>query len=360
MQDPKFERRNVLEVTLQPRPGTPASVDVGARDLPPYYRELLEEAANLPGVASAGYASVDVPTGDNWRDTVSSLAGDSNADNARLASIVSVSPGWFRTLGIRVSAGREFDWSDDAQHPRVAIVDSNLARRLEPSGDAIGMRVRFGVYPDYQNLQVVGVARPAHIVDLRDPNAMVIYIPMTQFPSNTPKLFVRNSTDAVPTRAIENIVQSFGRDYISSASTLEANASRAVNQDRVTAMLSSVFGASALLLAAIGLFGVMQYTVTRRSREIGIRMALGSQRGRILRLVLRESLLLTTIGVVIGIPAAVLASRMMSHLLFGVTPADPVSFAIALIALLVVSISAGFVPARRAASIDPAVVLRAE
>jgi hypothetical protein len=287
---------------------------------------------------------------------------DSLADATRVATLVVASPGFFQTLGIPMISGRNFDWSDDEQHPRVAIIDSNLARRLLPAGDVLGTRVRFGVQPELQELQVVGVARSARLINLRDPNAPIIYVPSPQHPgySELGNLFVRVGNTPGMRRTVQNEVQSRGHEYSTGAKTLEEANDQALVEDRATAMLSSFFGALALSLASIGLFGLMSYTVTKRTREIGIRMALGSQRAAILRLVVRESLRLSVAGIIIGAPCAIVATRLIAHMLFGTTPGDPLTFVVAASALLAVGAVAGYWPARRAAKIDPMVALRCE
>jgi predicted permease len=357
--DPQFQRSGVIQVTLQKRPDAPRNVDMNS-----YRKQLLDGVASLPGVISASFASLEIPAGDSgWKDRVSTTATDSANDAGSLATLVEVSPGFFRTLGIAMASGRDFDWDDDAQHPRVAIVDSNLARKLAPSGEIVGTRVRFGVQPYFQQLQVVGAARSARLIDLRDPNSMVIYVPSTQYPpddSPSVNLFVRAQNPAAIVRAVERETGSHGFDYVVSATTLEDNTSRALTEDRATAMLSSLFAGLALLLAGIGLFGLMSYTVTRRTREIGIRMALGSQRMTILRLVLGEALLLAVAGVLIGAPCALAGTRLIAHVLFGVAPSDPIAFAVAAGTLLAIATIAGYWPARRAMHTDPIVALRSE
>jgi ABC-type antimicrobial peptide transport system permease subunit len=159
---------------------------------------------------------------------------------------------------------------------------------------------------------------------------------------------------------VEREVQSLGQEYPVSARTLEATSDVALAEDRATAWLSTLFAGLALLLAGIGLFGLMSYTVTRRTREIGIRMALGSQPGAILRLVLGESLLLTVAGVAIGVPCALAATRLLAQVLFGVEPGDPVTLTIAAGALLAIGLLGGGWPARRAMRTDPMVALRCE
>jgi predicted permease len=356
--DPRFQRSGVIQVTLQKRPDAPSNVDMNS-----YRKQLLDQLTSLPGVISASFANLEIPAGDSgWRDRVSTTTTDSANDEGNLATLVEVSPAFFPTVGIPMESGRDFDWDDDAQHPPVAIVDSNLARKLAPSGEIVGTRVRFGVQPYLQQLLVVGVARSARLIDLRDPNSMVIYIPSTQLPPDnfnlSVNMFVRAQNPATLVRAVERETGSHGLEYLVSTRTLEDNTSRALAEDRATAMLSSLFAGLALLLAGIGLFGLMSYTVTRRTREIGIRMALGSQRITILRLMLREAMLLVMAGLLIGAPCALAATRLIAHVLFGVAPNDPLAFAFAASALLGIGAIGGFWPARRAMRTDPILALR--
>lgn len=279
-----------------------------------------------------------------------------------VAVFAAVSPEFFRTLGISLMAGRDFDWGDDPHHPLVAIVDSNLARRLRPTGDAVGMHVRFGVQPEFQQLEIVGVARSARIVSLRFSDDLVIYVPISQHPlyADYGSLFARSQNPAGVKRELENKIQSLGHEYPRSAKTLEETGDETLVEDRAIAVLSSIFGGLALLLAAIGLFGLMSYAVTRRTREIGIRMALGSKAGAVLRLVMRESLQLSAVGVILGVPCALAATHLFGHFLFGVTPTDPMTLIFTFSVLLIVGVIAGYWPARRAATTDPMIALRHE
>jgi predicted permease len=356
--DPHFERRSVLQVALNTRPEGFNTVDMNS-----YRKQLIDAVASLPGVISASFAGLDIPAGDTgWKDTVSAAAVDSPADAARVATLVVASPGFFQTLGIPIISGRNFSWADDQQHPLVAIVDNNLARRLHPSGNVLGTRVHFGVQPELQNLEIIGIARSARLVNLRDPDALVIYVPSPQHPrySELGNLFVRVESPAATTRPVQNEVQSHGHEYSISAKTLEETGHQALAEDRTTAVLSTLFAGLALLLAGIGLFGLMSYTVTRRTREIGIRMAVGAQQGTILRLIIRESVVLCAFGIILGIPCAIAATRLITHMLFGVAPADPLTIVGAAATLLAVGAVAGYWPARHAVTIDPMVALRHE
>lgn len=353
--DPNFQRAGMLQVVLQRTPDGDPNLDTSS-----YRKQLLDSIAALPGVISASFASAEIPIGDTrWRDTVSVVATDDPGPK-KLAILVNVTPGFSRTLGIPILSGRDFDWSDDEQHPRVAMVDSNLARQLAPSGDVTGMRVRFGVQPDLQHLQVVGVVGSARLVDLRDPKAALIYVPALQFPPNNENLFVRAQNPAAIERAVERELQSRGQEYPASIKTLEETNEQALTEDRATATLSSLFAGLGLLLAGIGLFGLMSYTVTRRTREIGIRLALGSQPAAIRRLILGESLLLTLGGIIIGVPCALATARLIARMLFGVTTTDPLISTIASATLLAMGIIGGYWPARRAMNTDPMIALRSE
>jgi len=356
--DTHFQKESVLQVDLNPRPDGFNGVDINS-----YRKQLVDAVANLPGVSSASFAGLDIPVGDDaWKDTVAPVSSDASIDAGRLATLVVASPGFLQTLGIPILAGRDFDWSDDPKHPPVAIVDSNLGHRLFPAGDVLGTSVRFGVRPELQGLRVVGIARSASLINLRDPDAMVIYVPSQQHADQTDagNLFVRAGNPAAVTRMVQNEIQTHHREYSTKAKTLKETSEQTLGEDRATAVLSSLFAGLALVLAGIGLFGLMSYAVSRRTREIGIRIAVGAQPGTILGLILRESVILSGLGIVVGVPCAVAATRLIGHMLFGVAPADPLTFAAAAAILLAVGAGAGYWPARRATKIDPIAALRRE
>lgn len=356
--DPHFQKESVLQVDLNPRPDGFNGVDVNS-----YRKQLVDAVGNLPGIASASFAALDIPIGDGgWKDTVATISSDTSADAGRLATLVVVSPGFFQTLGIPILAGRDFDWSDDQKHPRVAIVDNNLARRLLPTGDVLGTNVRFGVRPEFQGIRIVGIARSASLINLRDPNAMVIYVATPQYADKGDggNLFVRAGDPAAITRVVQNEIQAHHREYSTKAKTLKETSEQTLGEDRATAMLSSLFAGMALVLAGIGLFGLMSYAVSRRTREIGIRIAVGAQQSTILGSILRESVILSALGIIVGLPCAIACTRLIGHMLFGVAPGDPLTFAAAAAILLAVGAVAGYWPARRATKIDPIAALRRE
>jgi ABC-type antimicrobial peptide transport system permease subunit len=285
-----------------------------------------------------------------------------NPTNAVAATSVAISPGFFKTLAIPFVSGRDFAWTDDKHHPHVVIIDSLLARQLFPSENPIGKRIRFGVQPDFQDLQIIGVTQSARILDVREANAPLIYIPALQFRgfAEGGTLLVRGAATPDFARTVDTELQSFGHEYSSGTNTLEERSQRSLVYEQMTATLSTFFASIALLVAGFGLFGLMSYAVNLRTREIGIRMAMGSQRSGILGLILSESLLLTLIGIAIGLPCALAASHMIAHMLFALSFADPLTLTSATLTLLFTGTIAGFLPARRAMNLNPMTALRHE
>jgi len=215
--------------------------------------------------------------------------------------------------------------------------------------------------PDYQNLEIVGVVRNARIFDIHNAKTPVIFLSYLQYPPLWGNLIVRTGEPPEAlAKTIGHEIDSLGHEYAINTKTISQVISQELMEERVIAMLSGFFAALALLLASIGLYGLMSYTVTRRTREIGIRVAVGAQRQNVLWLVLRETLTLALLGIVIGIPSALAATRLIAKMLFGLSPRDlPTITAVSLL-LLLVALLAGYLPARRASTIDPIVALRTD
>jgi predicted permease len=354
--DPGLEKR-VLEISLYPKPGGYQNLDVNS-----YHRQLIERIASLPGVNSVGFSDVSILLSQgNWQDTVSTMSAASSPDAGVMAKEAMVSPGFFRTLGISLIRGRDFEWSDDEHHPRVAILSSALAGRLFPSGSALGQRIRFSFMPEFQNLEVVGIASNARLFHLHNAAPLLIYLPSYQFPQGAGDLLVRirNAPEALA-RTVGREIESFGHEYPLSTRTVAQEVDQALVEEHVVALLSSFFAALALLLASVGLYGLMSYAVTRRTREIGIRVTLGAQPQTVLWVVLREALALALVGIALGIPCALAASRLIASMLFGLSSNDLPTVATVSLVLLIVALLAGYLPARRAARIDPMVAVRME
>jgi predicted permease len=358
--DPGFERASLLEARLTPQPQDPQPQDKEELDAGSYRRQLLEAMANLPSIKSAAFSNLSIPNGDSgWKETVSAVSDPNPAGNST-ATHAAVSPGFFKTLAIPLMSGRDFTWFDDKQHPAVVIVDSLTAKQLFPTGNPIGKHIRFGVQPGFQDLEIVGVAQNARILDIRDGNAPVMYTSALQLRdfARGGTLLLRGSASAEMNKAITDEVRSFNHEYATGITTFEERNERSFVYEQMTATLSTLFASIALLVAGFGLFGLMSYAVTLRTREIGIRMAMGSQRGGILQLVLREAVVLTLAGIAVGIPFTLASTRLIAHMIFGLSPADPVTLASASLTMLLVGTLAGYLPAFRAMKMNPMTALR--
>jgi predicted permease len=353
-----FAKDRLLEVSVHGRPEAHAKADARA-----YHQQLMERVTRLPGVRAVGFAEYFLPSPEGWQDAVAVATSDWSRASDVMGDMALVSPDFFRTMGIPLVHGREFDWTDDEQHPLTAIVSRSLAERLFPKGDAVGQRIRFGVMPDLQALEIVGVTRDARIFRQREAAAPVLYVPCLQHPrwAEWGTVFVR--TDEDPERLatpVRREIESLGKEYVLRTRTVKQVTGELLVSERVNAMLCSFFAGLALLLASIGLYGLMSYGVTRRTREIGVRVALGAQQGSVRWMILRETLTLTLLGVGVGIPSGLAASRLIASMLFGLSPSDVSTIVVACLLLLAVALLAGYLPARRASSIDPILALRTE
>ncbi len=353
-----FEKERLLELELNPRPGSPPQVFPQA-----YYVQLINSIAALPGVVSASFSEELYPADEGWHENAAPAASEPGPTTGVLARAAFVSPGFLQTLGIRLLQGRDFEWQDDGSHPEVAILSRHLAEKLFPQGQVVGQRLRFGVLPEHQAIEIVGVARDARLFNLHSGSADMLYLPSLQHLQNMHigGLFLRTQGPPLAiARSVARQVESLGRDYVLRSRTVEQLAGEQLGVERAVAILSGFFAGLALLLASVGLFGLMSHAVSRRTREIGIRSVLGEQRAAILWSVLREALGLVLAGVALGTPCALAAGRLLEDILFGVTTYDAFTLAAVVAVLLAAALVAGYLPARRAAAVDPVVALRAE
>jgi putative ABC transport system permease protein len=366
-----FDNSQVLVVNVS---AAQARIDPAARlDL---YQRLVDAVAAAPGVASAagsqmtpinaglGIISViDVPGGAP-RDPQRSVTFGQDGVATNL-----ITPGWFATYGLPLHAGRDISSRDTRTSPPITLVNEAFVRRYFPDGIAIGRTVipRFGPPGQTQRpITIVGVAGDAVFMSLRHPVPPTMYEPLTQWPMGNPPREISISVRAVsgsPARlspAVAAALIAVNRDLAFSFRPFTDQVNASLAQERLVAMLSGFFGALALLLAGLGLYGVTSYTVTRRQNEIGIRVALGAQWADVMALVLRQSLILTAIGIAAGLAAAAALTRYLEGMLFGITPLDPITFVGVALLFAAVAAMAAFVPARRAANVDPNVALRCE
>jgi predicted permease len=350
-----FDKHNLLEVILNPKPGAYQNLDING-----YRKQMIERVSNIPGVRSVTFG-FSIPSVQSWRETASPTSEDPNTGAGIMASGEDIWPGFFKTLGIRLIAGRDFTLAERERHPRLAIVSRSFAERLFVNGDAIGKHIRFGIMPELQHLEIVGVADDARLTDLRDAAPPIVYLSCLQDPHLWGDLYVRTKGDPEAlAKTIGLEIDSLGHEYPVRTATVGQMVGRVLVNERVIASLSGFFAALALLLASIGLYGLMSYGVARRTREIGVRVALGAQQGSVRWMILRETLMLTLFGIAIGIPSGLAATRLIASMLFGLSPSDFSTIVTVCFLLLAVAFFAGYLPARKASSIDPILALRTE
>jgi predicted permease len=362
-----LQRAETIDLGFDPRGAVEASFDLrlqGYGEAPgrEFLKRLLERVRALPGVQAAGLADL-VPVDLHFSSAPLFIEGQSpaRAESAPRALISLTSPGYFEAMSIRLVRGRDFTESEDEQAPRVAIVNETFARSFWPGEDPLGKR--FSMWSrDSQQWQVIGVAQDGKYAGLSESPKPFVYRPIFQSNLVATSLIVRSGSDSpqlVPT-IYRELQQLDPHLPISPPQTLKARLSLPLFPARVAASVLGGFGLLALMLAAIGIYGVMSYAVSRRTREIGIRMALGAQPSAVLRLVMGQGMVLLLVGIVIGLGAAVAMTSLMKSLLFGVSATDPPTFAVITALLASVAMLAFYLPARRALRVDPVVALRYE
>ncbi|HEX5706692.1 MAG TPA: ABC transporter permease, partial [Pyrinomonadaceae bacterium] len=355
--NPGFDSSNVLTMRV-PLPRTKYD---GEAKVVGFYRQLVERVGQLPGVESAAVANELPLMGRGWPvDVEAADRPIPPPGQSLIADWGIVSPEYFRVLGIQLLRGRALTDADTAEGQRVVVVDEDLAQHFWPDGEAIGKQLHVvGPKP----FEIVGVARRVRSYGLDAQARMRLYVPAAQTPMHLMHLAVRssNSNPEQLARAVAAEVRALDADQpVYSVRTMDDALAQSLAPRRLNATLLAVFATVALTLAAIGVYGVISYSVARRTHEIGVRMALGAQRGDIMRLVLRQGMLLALCGVAAGVLAALALTRVMTGLLFGVSATDPLTFAFVALVLAAVATLACLIPARRATKVDPMVALRYE
>ena len=344
-----------------------------------FYHKLLDKVKTLPGVESVGAISHLPLSGSYSSGTTGVENADPDAQIDRFQGIAhieadrrSVSPEFFSTLGVVLKAGRPFTEADNHDAPPVAIVDESFERRFWPKGSAVGKRfvAQFNGPNEIKWGEIVGVV--AHIrhygIDqvkqygLGQDGREQVYLPYLQQPSSRMYLAIKTTGDPITlTNAVRSEVLSLDPEQpIYQVKTMDQLVTTSLAQRQLNMILFVTFSAIALVLAAVGIYGVMSYSVTQRTHEIGIRMALGARQSNVLGLVVRQGMALALVGVVVGLGAAIALTRLMSSLLFGVSATDPLTFAAISVILTGVALAACLVPARRATRVDPMIALRYE
>jgi predicted permease len=325
------------------------------------FEEMHARLTAIPGVRSVAYSNFSLMVGDGIANDIDAQGHQASKTENLTATELRVSPGFFQTLGTPLLLGRDFGDRDEAGAPLVAIVNEAFTRHFYGNVNAIGKH--FGEHGPKSALdyEIVGVAKDTKYASLRDKAQPIFYRPFRQVRADTGMVIaIRSAGDlgglapAIRDTARENGVS------VTKITPMSTVIDTSLATERMVAQLSTAFGGLALLVASIGIYGILAYRVARRTREIGVRIALGASRGSVQWMIVRESLALLTIGVAIGIPVALGLSRYVKSLFYGLTPADPWTIAGALAMLAIVSMAAAFLPARRAARIDPMAALRCE
>ena len=328
-------------------------------------RQLVESFASVPGVRAATISENGLFSGTESADGIIVEGFNSNNDNDKVAYNDQVGPNYFSIVGIPILLGREFGGQDTVGSPQVAVINETMAHFYFHDSNPIGKKIWIDTAKERNTpIEIVGVVRDVKDHDLRDPAPRRFYRPVFQKVEQIAafNFEVRLAGDAsAVTDSLRKTVQTVAPTVpIFSIKAVSELANQTISNEILVAKLSSFFGILALLLASVGLYGLMSYTVAGRTREIGVRMALGAQRTNVLWMVLREALLLVIAGVIVGIPAALLSSRLLNSMIFGLKSTDPVSMLVVTLLLGVIAAFAGFLPARRATKIDPVVALRYE
>ena len=354
--DAGFRQDNILVTRL----------DLSKLRLPVRHRrvvkeEIVDRLRDVAGIESAAQVGIVPLSGSSIDNRI--WADGENRQSGFESNFNRTGSGYFKTIGTPLLAGRDFDEHDTPNSPKVAIVNEEFARRFGKS--AVGLRIRREATPHEPEtaFEIVGLVKDAKYKDLREKMEPMVYLPISQEQDPDPfeRVMIRSTLPlAVLTTSLKSAVAAINPDINVDFRVFKTQIQESLLPERLMAALSGFFGILAALLTAVGLYGVISFLVARRTHEIGIRMALGAGKRHVLSSILRETLLLTLIGIGVGLPITFLVARLVAGMLFGVKPNDPAALALAVLALCGVSLAAAFIPARRAAAVDPMVALRDE
>jgi putative ABC transport system permease protein len=354
--NPGFNPDNVLTVMLN----LPYSKYREPHQQAAFLQQVTSSMTEIPGIESAGMVII-LPFGGGSGSRYFQIEGrPPQPPGQGLNADFNLSgPGYFRTLGIPLLRGRDFSDQDTRDKPEVAIINEEMARQFWPDEDPLGKRIRIGNDPWRTIIGIVGDTRQSRL-DVEPRQEM--YYPLLQSPSLFMTLAVRTSDEPEKfVSAVRDRVRSLDADLpLYSIRTMNERLAESVAPQRLTLLLMVIFAGVAVTLSAIGIYGVMSYTIAQRTHEIGIRMAIGAKTSDVLRLFIRQGMLLAASGMVIGVGAALALTRLMSSLLYGVSVRDPLTFSIVTLLLAIVALAACYVPARRATKVDPITALRDE
>jgi len=349
-------RENLVLMKVDPSPSK------SLRDPRRFWNQVVERIGALPGVRSVSIGGDAVFGNGGWNNGISVRQPDGTERQSQVAFNV-VGPGFFYTVGIPLVAGREFGVMDQANAPRVAVVNQAFVRKFLGDDNPLGKRFGNAGAGSSSQIEIVGVIGDARYGDLREQPSPMFYLPVLQNLDNRLyEVHVRTAgNSAAVIAAMRREIQAMDPDIsVYDVRTIKEVINGLLQHDRMFAVLASVFGILALLLTSIGIYGVMAYEITRRTGEVGIRMALGARRGDVLWMFMRETLLVLAAGAALGLPAALASAHVLRTLLFGLDPSDPVTLVWAMATLAIAGALAALLPARRATKVEPMVALRYE
>jgi predicted permease len=353
--DPGFDQHNVLSLSTDP-----ALTGHDQDRARAFYRSMTYKVSHVPGVLSVSLSRIGLMDNSTWGSGIT-VEGYQPKEEDDGPDRNAVGPGYFKTLRIPLLRGREFGPQDIAGAPKVAVVNERFAKFYFGDKDPIGKHIGEGGPKGAADFAIVGIAKDGKYAGLRQTTPRFWYVPYEQDGRGLHlRLYARTAGD--PAKAARDIRQAIGAIDSSipvfDVKTLEEQINENLARDRMVASLSGFFAALAALIAAIGLYGVMSYAVTSRTREIGIRMALGAQRSMVIGPIVRETAWLAAAGVALGIICALGLARLVASLLFEMAPSDRATFVAAGVLMMAVALAAGYPPARRASRVDPSVALR--
>jgi predicted permease len=354
--DTGFDKNQVLLIRVDPRY---ASVPLDRRL--PLYQELQQRLGAIPGVRSASFADITPVSGSSSNQIIHVEGYVPKSRKDMVVWINSISPGFFAAMETPFIAGRDFNEHDTLHAPLVAVINESMAVKFFGSPlDAVGKTFRNGWNEISGPIQIVGVVKDAKYISLRAEREAIAYYPLSQLPPMRWANFVLRAhgpaASLIP--SVKTVVDEVNRDITLQFRTLALQVDESLGRERLLATLSGFFGALALGLAVIGLYGVMSYNVARRRNEIGLRIALGAEQARVLRMVLGEAAILIVAGLALGLLVAISSTRLLASFLYRLEPNDPTTLVTACVILAVSAVVAGLLPARRAANLDPMTALR--
>jgi putative ABC transport system permease protein len=357
--DPGFDPENVLTVSVDlPE----ATYGEGARQAA-FLDQLRDRIGSLPGVTEVGAVNMLPLTATGSSTSIHLLDRPEPAKGQEnIADIRYADPNYFTTMRIPLRRGRNSNAADAPKTPPVVLINEKMARQFWPNTEALGQRLKIDMWKPDDVVEVIGIVGDLHPNTLDDEIRPMIYYPLSQEPQRSLTVVIRHASGVNGLGAqVRAAVREIDRGVpLTDVATMNARLNESMSDRRYPMMLLAGFAALAVILASVGIYGVLSYTVGQRTREIGVRMALGARGGDVLRMVLGGGIRLTLIGVVLGAVGAAIAGRALGKLLYGITPTDPVTFAAVALLLTAIAAIACYLPARRATRVDPMVALRAE